>query len=265
MRFVLSLLLPLFAMLAASAFAEDGAGPKPDAKPDAKPEAKDAPATPPAGKEETGVRSDLQNAGPSAKLGSFPNRYRFLLVEAMQRFQMRDFKGAAEYVDKADELLPPTAWSLNVRGAIAIELRDFDRGYKYCSDALKLDPNCYPAKFNICEIPFLQGKYAEARGLWLRLYALVRPGDLAAELLLYRIFLTYLLEGDTTHAKEWLEKIPFPSQTPAYQYAQAAWARQNGDLAKWDDWLRSAAYIWPEGKRSEFADVLIQLGWLKRE
>jgi tetratricopeptide (TPR) repeat protein len=263
MHFVLSLLFPFFATFAASAFAQDGVAPKPDAK-DA-PAEKPAPATPPEGKDATGVRSELQNAGPAAKLAAFPSRYRFLLSEAMHRFQVRDFKGATDYVDKADEVLPPTAWSLNVRGAIAIEQREFDRGYKYCSDALKLDPNFYPAKFNVCEIPFLQGKYAEARGLWLRLYALVRPGDLPAELLLYRIFLTYLLEGDTTHAKEWLEKIPFPSQTPAYQYAQAAWARQNGDLAKWDDWLRSAAYIWPEAKRSEFTDVLIQLGWLKRE
>ena len=62
-----------------------------------------------------------------------------------------------------------------------------------------------------------------------------------------------------------MEKIPFPSQTPAYQYAHAAWSRQKGDLAKWDDWLRSAAYVWPEVKRSEFTDVLFQLGWLKRE
>ena len=183
----------------------------------------------------------------------------------MRRFQLRDFKGAMDYVERADELLPPTAWSLNIRGAVAIEQRDFERGYKQCSDALKLDPGFFPARFNICEIPFLEAKYAEARGLWLKLFAGVRPGDSTSELVIYRVFLTYLLENDFDHAKEWMEKIPFPSQTPAYQYAHAAWSRQKGDLAKWDDWLRSAAYIWPETKRSEFADVLIQLGWLKRE
>ena len=263
MRFVFSLLIPLFAMLAASIFAQDGGGPKPDAKPDAK----DAPAEKPATATTDGtvIRSELSSTGPTVKLGSFPSRYQFLLSEAMRRFQARDFKGALDYVDKADEVLPPTAWSLNVRGAIAIEQRDFDRGYKYCSDALKLDANFYPAKFNICEIPFLQGKYAEARGLWLKLYATVRPGDLSSELLLYRIFLTYLLEDDTAHAKEWLEKIPFPSQTPSYQYAHAAWEWKQGNLAKWDEWLRSATFIWPESKRSEFTDVLIQLGWLKTE
>jgi tetratricopeptide (TPR) repeat protein len=199
------------------------------------------------------------------KLKSFPKRYQFLLIEAMKRFQIRDFKGALEYVDKADEVLPPTAWSLNVRGAIAIEVREFERGLKYCMDALKLDPDFFPAKFNICEVPFLRGEYAEARRLWSQLYSGMKSGDPSSELVIYRIFLTFLLENDFQQAKDWLEKIPFPSQTPAYQFAHAALARQQGDLAKWEEWMRSAAYIWPEMKRAEFVDVMIQLGWVKRQ
>lgn len=251
MRPALALLLPF---LVACADAQDGPDPKP------------SPAeNPPAATEGTGARSELSPSGPAQKISSLPSRYQFLLTEAMRRFQLRDFKGATDYADRADQVLPPTVWSLNVRGAIAIEQRDFDRGYKFCSDALKLEPGFFPARFNLCEIPFLQGKYAEARGLWLKVFAAVRQGDSSAELVIYRIFLTYLLESDLNHANEWLDKIPFPSQTPAYQYAHAALARQKGDVAKWDDWLRSAAYVWPEVKRSEYADVLIQLGWLKRE
>ena len=266
MRSVIPVLMFLFAPLAVPA--QDGAAPKPDAKPqpaEKTPAAIPPVAIPPAEKEPKGPRSDLSSTGPGMRLGVLPSRYQFLMAEAIRRFQVRDFKGAADYVDRADEVLPPTAWSLNVRGAIAIELHDFDRGFKYCSDALKLDPSFFPAKFNISEIPFLEGKYAEARGLWLKISATMNAGDSTVELVTYRIFLTYLLEKDFDHAKEWLEKIPFPSQTPAYQYAHAAWARQMGDIAKWDDWIRSASYIWPETKRSEFTDVLIQLGWLKRE
>jgi len=254
--------MSLSAMLLACVSAQDGTAPKPDEKPQA---AENNPPAPPSEKEPKGSRSELATTGPGMRLGSLPSRYQFLLAEAMKRFQTRDWKGATDYVDRADEVLPPTAWSLNVRGAIAIEQHDFDRGYKYCSDALKLDPNFFPAKFNISEIPFLEGKYAEARGLWSKVLATLRAGDSTMELVTYRIFLTYLLENDFDHAKEWLEKIPFPSQTPAYQYAHAAWARQKGDIGKWDDWIRSAAYIWSEDKRSEYVDVLIQLGWLKRE
>ena len=243
----------LLAALLSCANAQDGTAQKPDAKPA------------PAENEPKVPRSEPPANEPAVKLSTLPSRYQFLLSEAMRRFQVRDFKGATDYVDRADEILPPTAWSLNVRGAIAIELRDFDRGNKFCSDALKLDANFFPAKFNLCEIPFLQGKYPEARGLWLKIFAATKPGDSTSELLIYRIFLTHLLESDFDHAKEWLEKLPFPSQTPAYQYAHAAWSRQKGDMAKWDDWIRRAAYIWPEMKRGEFVDVLIQLGWMKRE
>jgi tetratricopeptide (TPR) repeat protein len=247
----------LFTVFAACAFGQDGVAPKPEAKDS---DANSAQLE----KGPGGPRSDL-SSGPLLKLSSLPSRYQFLLNEAMRRFQLRDFKGALDYVDRADEILPPTSWSLNVRGAVAIEQRDFDRGFRYCTDALKVDPDFLPAKFNLCEIPFLRGKFADARRLWGQLFSLLKPGDSMSELLIYRIYLTFLLEKDFDHAKEWLDKLPFPSQTPAYQYAHAAWARQEGDLAKWNEWLRSAAFIWPESKRGQFVDVLIQLGWMKQE
>jgi len=207
-------------------------------------------------------------APPAPKGGSapaLPQRYRSLLTEAMDRFQIRDFPGTLKFVDRADEVLPPTTWSLNVRGAVAIETRDFPKGEKYCIDALKIDPNFFPAKFNLCEIPFLQGKYAEARTRWMKLYEETKKQDPTAELLSYRIMLTYVLEKDMDHAKEWLAKIPFPSQTPAYHYANAVMERQQGHMDKWDEWLKSAVYVWPDSKRASFTDVLIQLGWMKRE
>jgi tetratricopeptide (TPR) repeat protein len=216
--------------------------------------------------------ADTAPASPSSPSASskgppqtYPQRYQLLIVEAMDRFQARDFKGALKYADKADEILPPTIWSLNIRGAIAIEQRDFVNGAKYCKDALRLDPDFFPARFNLCEIPFLQEKYAEARALWNRMYDETKKDDPTIELLAYRIFLTYLLEKDFDHAKEWMGKIPFPSQTAAYHYANAAWERQHGNMAKWDEWLQSAAFVWDEAKRSAFTDVLIQLGWMKRE
>lgn len=192
-------------------------------------------------------------------------RYQSFLMEAMNHFHIRDFPGTLKYVDRADEILPPTTWSLNIRGAVAIEQGNYALGQKYCIDALKVDPNFFPAKFNICEIPFLQGKYAEARTLWLKLFGDMKKEDPTSELLVYRIFMTYLLEKDMDHAKEWLAKIPFPSQTPAYHYANAAMERQQGNMAKWDEWIKSAEYVWPDSKRASFTDVLTQLGWLKKE
>jgi tetratricopeptide (TPR) repeat protein len=207
-------------------------------------------------------------------LSNYPQRYRDLLAQAMSSFHSRDFKGAITMIDKADALVPPSPWSLNMRGAVAIELQQWDEGIKACTTALRIAPDFFPAKFNLCEIPFYQGRYAEARSLWDKLLT-QQPKD---ELIIYRIFLTYLLEGDVLNADVWLKKIPFPSETPAYQYAHAALyfhtkkrAEENNDTAaakkatsQAEEWLRSAEFIWPEQKRANFVDVLMQLGWVKR-
>ncbi len=208
-------------------------------------------------------------ASPALPQQQFSKEYQLLVIEAIKSFQARDFKGALAFVDKADALLPPTVWTLNTRGAVAIEQHDFEIGLKYCAAALKLDPSFLPAKFNLCEIPFLQGKYSDARALWIKVLDDLPPAPLGgksdgtSELLSYRIFLTYLLEKDLENAKVWKEKIPYPSMTPAHQYVNAAWERQNGNMAEWNEWLRNAEFKWPRIMRANFVDVLIQLGWLK--
>ena len=192
-------------------------------------------------------------------------QYLLYVAEAMKSFQARDFAGALSYADRADALVPPSVWTLNVRGAVAIEQLKFEEGEKYCLQALKMDPSFFPAKFNLCEIPFLQKRYAAARAGWEVLYAHTAADDPTIELLVYRIYLTYLLEANMRAAKEWLEKLPFPSQTPAYQYAHAAWERQNGNEKKWQEWIESADFIWPISKRASFSDVLYQLKWLGQD
>ena len=205
---------------------------------------------------------------------TYPPRYRALLGQSMSSFNSRDFKGAIATLVKADEIMPATPWSLNIRGAIAIEQRQWEEGLRNCIEALRIDPGFYPAKFNLCEIPFYQNKPAEARSMFEKLLS-QQPKD---ELLMYRIFLTYLLEGDVLNTDTWLKRMPFPSETPAYQYAHIAYymymqrkAEENKDkeraekaTAQVEEWTKSAEFIWPEQKRANFVDVLMQLGWVKR-
>lgn len=216
-------------------------------------------------------KTSVKAKGAMKEIDSYPQRYQTLLFEAVNSFQGRDFQGALKYVDKADQanvdeagkVLPPTKWSLNIRAGVAIETGDLENGAKYCMEALKLDPAYFSPKFNLCEIKFHQKNYAEARASWMKIFEETKRDDSNYELLVYRIFLTYLMEKDFVQAKEWLAKIPFPSETPAYHYGHAAWERQQGNLDKWDEWLKSAVFVWPDTKRSEFTDVLGHLGWLK--
>lgn len=254
------LALLAFLVLIASLHAQDAAQPKPETEP-----------LPPMHGSASGAEKSDADTKPlrPSKLApvqsNFPSQYLLYVAEAMKSFQARDFAGALSYADRADALLPPTVWTLNVRGAVAIEQLKFEEGEKYCLDALKMEPGFFPAKFNLCEIPFLQKKYDVARKGWQILYDRTASDDPTVELLVYRIYMTYLLENDMVRAKEWLEKLPFPSQTPAYQYAHAAWERQNGNLTKWEEWIESAEFIWPLSKRSSFSDVLMQLKWLTKD
>jgi tetratricopeptide (TPR) repeat protein len=201
-----------------------------------------------------------------AEFRAMPREYQQLVMEAMKRFQARDFTGALAYTDRAEGMQLPTVWTLNVRGAVAIEQHRYEEGERYCQQALKIHPGFFPAKFNLCEIPFLQGKYAEARAKWEEMLTSYPPNnakdDGTPELLAYRIFLCFVLEKDKEKAKQWLEKIPFPSLTPAYHYANAVWERDQGRMEKWQWWLEQAEYVWPETKRANFTDVLIQLKWM---
>ncbi len=271
MRFV-PLILVILAIAAAAIYYPKDRQPAP--APAAAPKAAEAKAAD-AKTEATGsISGVLKEAGGNVKLAHglnprvreneiYPMKYLLLVSEAMKSFQVRDFAGALLYADKADAILPPTVWTLNIRGAVAIEQHDYEQGVKYCADVLKMEPGFFPAQFNLCEIPFLQGKYTEARSRWESILKKIAVDDSTTELLIYRIFLTYLLEKDFVHAKDWLEKLPFPGQTPAHYYANACWERQKGRNEKWEDYLQSAEFIWPESKRAPFIDVLLQLKWLQ--
>lgn len=190
----------------------------------------------------------------------YPPAYVQVLRRAIQSFSERDFAAANQQLDEAEKMFPPSVYSLNMRGAIAIEQKRFEEGEKHCQAALKQDPKFFPARFNLAEIPFVQKRYAEAR----KGFEELLEKDPKNELLQYRIFLTYLLEGNDPAAQKALEAIRFPSNTAAYYYAHAAWEFAHGNEEKALGWVRSGDWVFPAFRNTNFADVLADLGWLKR-
>ena len=189
-----------------------------------------------------------------------PPAYISTLKGAMSSFAARDFKTAIALVDKAEGLYQPSAMTVNVRAAVAIEEKKFDEGREFCLKALQLDPKFFPALFNLAEIPFMQGKYAEAR----LAYEKLLDDEASADLIKFRLYLTYLLEKDDERAKAQLDKIPLLNDTPIYFYAFAAWEFAHGDEKKAHSYLNSAETVFPKTKLSNFADVFYDIGWLKR-
>jgi tetratricopeptide (TPR) repeat protein len=193
-------------------------------------------------------------------INNYPPAYASLLRDAVRSFSERDFATAVALINKADSLHAPTPMSLNVRGAVAIEEKRFDEGRTLCLDAMKLDPHFFPARFNLGEIPFVQGKYAEARNIFQKLQD-ENPKD---ELLQFRIYLTYLLEKNEAAAKDALEHVPFLSNTPIYYYSHAAWEFAHGNEKVGKEWVDRGNWVFPPFRTRNFADVFFDLGWLQR-
>ncbi len=192
---------------------------------------------------------------------ALPVDYGRIFRLAVESFHGRDFDAALARLAEADKLAPDTPVALNMRGAIAIERRQFADGAKYCQAALKKDAKLFPARFNLGEIPFLQKQYAEARKVFQALLA----EDSKNEMLQYRVFLTYLLEKNEDAAVKALDSLKFPSDTGAYYYAHAAWEFAHDNEKEALHWIQSGDWIFSPERNLYFADVLRDLGWLKRE
>ena len=189
-----------------------------------------------------------------------PPDYIKTVKSAMSTFAVRDFKTAIALVDKAEGMYQPSAMTVNIRAAVAIEEKKFDAGREFCLKALQLDPKFFPALFNLAEIPFMQGKYAEAR----LAYEKLLDEETSADLIKFRLYLTYLLEKDDERAKAHLDKIPLLNDSPIYFFAFAAWEFAHGDEKKAQSYLNSAETVFPKAKLSNFTDVFYDIGWMKR-
>lgn len=200
--------------------------------------------------------------GPKAPLTAkqYPPAYIQAVTEVFRAFRTRDWQSTRAALDKADKILPPTPMTLNTRGAVLIEEKNFEEGARFCQEALKLDPKFYPARFNLAEIQLVQGNYAEARKQFEK-FVRENPKD---ELARFRVFLTYLLEKSYDDARRAIEQIPFPGDTPAYYYANAAWEFARGGKEEAKKWLGRADWTFGAEKCALFADSLYEIGWMKR-
>ncbi len=196
----------------------------------------------------------------SQPIESYPPEYRSGLVEMAKAFSARDFPATLAAIEALEKMAPPNAHTVNTRAAVMIEQHNYDEGRRLCQEALKLDPKYYPAKFNLGEIPLMEGKYPEARAIFQTLLT-ANPRD---ELAQFRIFLTFLLEKNDAAAREILGKLKFPSDTPAFYYANAAWEFTRGNTDEGKAWVDRGNWVFGQDKAQNFAESLIQLGWIER-
>src|SRR5712671_7806321 len=137
--------------------------------------------------------------------------------KAFRAFDAGNFPEALKQLDAIDARQPDLAESQNLRGVILMREGIYDKAEAALHEALRIDPKFWNAQFNLAEVPFLKKEWVEARNRFQDL--LTNNGsDLqgdAAQLIQYKILLTYLLEGKENMVDSILAKFELSPDTPA--------------------------------------------------
>ena len=184
------------------------------------------------------------------------------LDAANREFQQGNFDAALTLLDEIERAGGHSARALDLRGSIFMEQRKLDEALAAFKAAHEADPALFAPRLHIGDALLRQQNWREARAA----YELVMKETnilMSHEKLRYAVLMTYLGEGDKARAQTALEQITFPTETPAYYYAHAAWAFANAQKREAEKWMRTAADIFDAKNTAWFARPLFELGWTK--
>jgi tetratricopeptide (TPR) repeat protein len=179
---------------------------------------------------------------------------------ALTAYNQENYDSALAQLDPADKISPKNPGLLNLRGAILMRQQKWDLAAAQFNAALGIDSKYFPAKFNLGEIPYMQKKYPEARAI----YQKILDDNPKNELLMYKIFMTYLMENNLDQAQTWMSKFDAFGDSPAYYFSQAAWNYYKKQNEEAESYVASSANIYPPAANIIFAESLVEAGWLKR-
>ncbi len=167
-------------------------------------------------------------------------------------------------LDRVDKAGQPTAASLDLRGCIYLEQEKFDDARKAFEAAHTTGEGSILASLHLGDVLFRQKKFDEARTAYERLE---RQTNILVwiEHIRYGVLLARLGAHNEADAQRAFERIKFPTETPAYYYAQAAWQFAHGKKGDAQKWLNTADKIFDANSVAWFARPLYDLGWIKKK
>ena len=186
--------------------------------------------------------------------------------KAFREFNAHNYSQALKELDAIDARQSDLAESQNLRGVILMRQAEYDQAEVALEKALATDPKFWNARFNLAEIPFLRKDWAEARKRFdalLQGNAAELQGE-AAQLIQYKILLTYLLQGNENMVDSILAKFELSPDTPAANYSNAAIALQHKNEKEAKDILATAEKNFSPQLNKLFAESLYEVGWLQK-
>ena len=187
-----------------------------------------------------------------------------LIEKAKSNFAQGNLDGALALLDQIDKTASGDAQALDLRGSIYFEQGKFEEAKKLFRAASSADPSRFPPRLHYVDVLLREKKFADAR------YQYNDLGDLTNvqmhhEKLRYAILLTFLFEHNEEGAQAVLERITFPTESPAYYCAQAAWEYAHNRPGQAKKWLKAAAQLYDPKSLAWFVRPLYDVGWSKEK
>ncbi len=157
----------------------------------------------------------------------------------------------------------------NMRGAVFTKMRDFKSARAEFEKAVALTKdqpreNFHP-RFNLAEINFVEKKWTDASKAFADLLANGSiPDSGTRRLMEYKIMICQLQLKQTDAALASLGKFDqYDNDSPAYYFGHAATSFSKDQKEEAEEWLASAAKIYPKEINEVYQDSLVEVGWLQ--
>jgi Flp pilus assembly protein TadD len=184
--------------------------------------------------------------------------YQDMINRALEAFEAKNYEKSLAALDEAIRLFPKDPFPVNLRGAIFTKQKDFIKARDAFEKALALDPTFFPARFNIGETYFLEGKMEEA----LRYFEVLRENYRDNELLKFKLVVLFFKTGRNQDAERTMKRMRYPGEGPAWYYAQAVAASVAGNKSEMRKHIKTAHALFGKKKCEFFDETLTEAGYL---
>lgn len=189
--------------------------------------------------------------------------YQTAYSAAIQAFNENRYPEALAKLDEAEAVEPGLVSTLNLRGAIHVNQREFTKAAESFHKIIPLDPDNDVAHFNYGETLFLMKNYAQAKESFQRY--LNTKGNQKNALGRFKVLLCDILGGNIEQARKTVAELRPTISHPLEYFARAALLFHAGKDEEARGYLVSAFDIYQAGMNLAFADSFVEIGWLKRE
>lgn len=180
---------------------------------------------------------------------------------------------ALQRLDEAEALAPELFMIHNLKGAVFVKMRAFDKAREAFQRAAELSPRSFQPRFNLAELDFVQAaskvRKKEDGADWEKarqsLESLLRPGmrPETRKLIVFKIIITLAAEGKYQEAEQRLSEFTYLDDQPIYHMSHAAIEFAKGSKEEAQSWIDSANRIYPTAEMVTYLDSFIEMGWVE--